>query len=74
MNFRALYAICLLSLTALGSGCALCCSPYDDCYNAYGSVLPRCNQCCGRVASVFDGAECGGMESSVEGAEIIESE
>lgn len=38
----------------LGSGCAMCCSPYDEAYGFTGGRWPRADLCHGRVGSAFD--------------------
>lgn len=38
---------------AASSGCALCCSPYDHTYAAYGTRVNRVDQQHGRVGSIF---------------------
>ena len=54
---RKLYCIGLLSLVTSSLGCALCCSP-DDCnYGAYGGRWQRHDMLSGRVGSAF--AEAG---------------
>ena len=54
---RKLYCIGLLSLVSSSLGCALCCSP-DDCnYGAYGGRWQRHDMSSGRVGSAF--AEAG---------------
>lgn len=50
-----------LSLLGLGavvlfSGCAICASPDDEAYAAYGGVSEREDRCCGRVGSLLTGA------------------
>lgn len=56
---------CLLSWTGallcavmsvVTNGCAICASPYDDSYAAYGGLRERTDQVHGRVGSVFDPA------------------
>ena len=55
--FRRLYCIGLLSLVSSSLGCALCCSPYDYNYGAYGGRWQRQDMSSGRVGSAF--AEAG---------------
>ena len=50
---------CTLGLSLLGiaalltSGCAMCCSPYDEAYGFTGGRWQRTNLCHGRVGSAF---------------------
>ncbi|MBC8353955.1 MAG: hypothetical protein H8E66_18315 [Planctomycetes bacterium] len=54
---RKLFCIGLLTLVSSSLGCAMCCSP-DDCnYGAYGGRWQRHDMSCGRVGSAF--AEAG---------------
>ena len=54
---RKLYCTALLSLVSLSLGCAVCCSP-DDCnYAAYGGRWQRHEMASGRVSSLY--AEAG---------------
>jgi hypothetical protein len=46
----------LLVVALLGSGCAMCCSPYDEAYGFSGGRWPRADLCHGRVGSAFDSA------------------
>ena len=53
---RKLYCTGLLLLVSSSLGCALCCSP-DDCnYGAYGGRWQRHDPACGRVGSAFNDA------------------
>ena len=54
---RKLYCIGLLSLMSSSLGCALCCSPDDGNYAAYGGRWQRGDMSSGRVGSTF--AEAG---------------
>ncbi|MDA1052735.1 MAG: hypothetical protein O3C40_19960 [Planctomycetota bacterium] len=54
---RKLYCIGLLSLVSLSLGCAMCCSPDDYNYGAYGGRWQRQEMSSGRVSSAF--AEAG---------------
>lgn len=54
---RKLYCIGLLSLVSSSLGCALCCSPDDWNYGAYGGRWQRHDMSSGRVSSAF--AEAG---------------
>ena len=51
---------------AAASGCAMCCSPYDDAYSAYGGKWQRADMYNGRVGSAFHPAQAG-----VGGGEVI---
>lgn len=42
-----------LGLAASSTGCALCYTPYDDAYSAYGGVAPRQDLMHGRVGSIL---------------------
>jgi hypothetical protein len=35
-------------------GCAMCASPYDSSYAAFGGKVQRTNRACGRVSSILD--------------------
>ena len=54
---RKLYCIGLLSLVSSFLGCAVCCSPDDYNYGAYGGRWQRTDLSSGRVSSAF--AEAG---------------
>ena len=54
---RKLYCIGWLSLVSSSLGCALCCSPDDGNYGAYGGRWQRHDMSSGRVGSAF--AEAG---------------
>lgn len=43
----------LAIVALLGSGCAMCCSPYDEAYGHTGGILQRTDLCHGRVGSAF---------------------
>ena len=49
---------------AAASGCAMCCSPYDDAYSAYGGKWQRADMYNGRVGSAFHPAQ-GGVSGEV---------
>jgi len=53
MMKRLLATLCLLGLTAASTGCALCYTPYDDHYNAFGGVAERQDRVNGRVGSIL---------------------
>lgn len=62
-------AFCLLvTLSAFTSGCAICCSPFDEAYSAYGGSWERHDMYHGRVGSAF--APAGGPVMIQEGEEI----
>lgn len=46
-----------LSLILASTGCAMCSSPFDYDYNAYGGTWDRDERCRGRVGSAFEPAE-----------------
>ena len=50
---RKLSACLLLSLVASASGCAICCSPFDEAYSGYGGRWQRDDMYHGRVGSAF---------------------
>ena len=50
---RLLAALLYLGLLSSLSGCALCFTPYDDHYNAYGGVAERQDPVHGRVGSIL---------------------
>ncbi len=55
------YGFGLLVIGALlTSGCATCCSPYDEAYGYTGGRWPRTDLCHGRVGSAFAPAGGGG--------------
>ncbi len=54
---RKLFCIGLLSLVSSSLGCAICCSPDDWNYGAYGGRWQRHDMSSGRVGSAF--AEAG---------------
>lgn len=47
----------VLSLVLASTGCAVCSSPFDYDYSAYGGTWDREERCRGRVGSAFDPAE-----------------
>ena len=50
---RKMLAFVLLSLAISASGCAMCDSPYDYSYSAYGGTCCKNLPSCGRAGSVF---------------------
>lgn len=54
---RYLLAGSLIALLAALSGCAMCGSPFDYSYSAYGGSWQRVDQDQGRVGSLFDPAD-----------------
>jgi hypothetical protein len=69
---RAIFALLLLALLSLTSGCAICCTPYDYAYPAYGGKWQRADMYHGRVGSAFEPAEAapydeGDAPASAEG-------
>lgn len=67
------YAFFLLIITMLAglAGCAICCSPYDYAYPAYGGKWQRQQMNHGRVGSVL--APAGDFVAAPEGmpAEVV---
>lgn len=55
----------VIVVVASATGCAMCCSPYDDAYSAYGGKWKRTDMYNGRVGSAFHPAQAGG------GGEVI---
>lgn len=49
----------VIVVVASATGCAMCCSPYDDAYNAYGGKWQRADMYNGRVGSAFHPAQGG---------------
>ncbi len=71
---RKLYCIGLLSLVSSSLGCALCCSP-DDCnYGAYGGRWQRHDMSSGRVGSAFAEAGYDSVGNAVEAVHTPEPE
>ncbi len=71
---RKLYCIGLLSLVSSSLGCALCCSP-DDCnYGAYGGRWQRHDMANGRVSSVFAEAGYDSLGDVTQAASVAEPE
>lgn len=65
----------LITLASLSSGCAMCCSPFDNAYGYTGGRWQRDDLCHGRVGSAF--APAGGPTgyvSSESSAEPIPAE
>lgn len=50
---RLLATLSLLCLAVSSTGCALCYTPYDDHYNAFGGVVERQDRVHGRVGSIL---------------------
>lgn len=51
---RRLYFLGLLIvLASMSTGCATCCSPYDNAYPYYGGAWQRDDLCHGRVGSAY---------------------
>ncbi len=50
-------------------GCAMCASPYDGSYAAFGGRVQRSNRSSGRVGSIFDPSA--GVLREAEGASIV---
>jgi hypothetical protein len=59
---------CLAIVALLASGCATCCSPYDDAYGHVGGIIQRADLCHGRVGSAFAPAEVTG-DAVIEGSD-----
>ena len=61
-------------IATVASGCALCCSPHDFDYAAYGTRVSRVDQQHSRVGSVFSDSTIApmGSEVLVEDAEWVE--
>jgi len=57
----------LILLAASASGCATCCSPYDEAYGFSGGRWPRADLCHGRVGSAFAPAGAADGEVIIEG-------
>lgn len=55
---KRLFALAfVVAAGASAAGCAMCCAPYDDAYNAYGGRWQRGDMYQGRVGSAFHPAE-----------------
>ena len=65
-----LYRIGLLSLVCSSLGCAMCCSPDDWNYGAYGGRWQRHDRSHGRVSSAFAEAGYDSLGDAIE-AEVI---
>ena len=62
-------------MAAVSSGCALCCSPFDHNYAAYGTRVNRVDQQHGRVGSIFSDPSVTPASGVVlEETPVIESE
>jgi hypothetical protein len=61
-----LFSLGLLALLSSSLGCAMCCSPDDPNYGAYGGRWQRHDQAYGRVGSVFDEAGFDALETEVQ--------
>ena len=57
----------LLALLSSSLGCAMCCSPDDPNYGAYGGRWQRHDQAYGRVGSAFDEAGFDALETEMPG-------
>jgi len=69
-----LLAISILASLAAAAGCAMCASPHDFTYSAYGGSWQRDDPCCGRVGSVFHPAGMETILEVVEGEEMASEE
>lgn len=49
-------SVVLLGVTMLLGGCAICASPDDGTYAAYGGAWERDDRCCGRAGSTLSSA------------------
>ncbi len=50
---RLLGTLLCLFLAAASTGCAMCFTPYDDDYNAFGGIVERQDRLQGRVGSIL---------------------
>ncbi len=50
---RLLATLLCLCLAALSTGCAMCYTPYDDHYSAFGGVAERGDRVQGRLGSIL---------------------
>lgn len=67
------YCLGLLGIAALLiSGCAMCCSPYDEAYGFTGGRWPRADLCHGRVGSAF--APAGATEEVILEEGVLDEE
>ncbi len=64
---RAFFALLLLAALSSTSGCAICCTPYDYAYPAYGGRWQRADMYHGRVGSAFEPAEAAPYDSAEAG-------
>jgi hypothetical protein len=64
---RTLGLASLMIAAMLVSGCAMCCSPYDEAYGYTGGRWQRTDLCQGRVGSAF-------APAGSEGEAILESD
>ncbi len=51
---KTLFGLLLLLALSAANGCAMCCTPYDDDYAAFGGRWQRTDMRHGRVGSAFD--------------------
>lgn len=51
---RAVFSLVLSVLAVVVGGCAICPSPYDYDYNAFGGTHDRVDRCRGRAGSAFE--------------------
>ena len=70
---RLFLALALLTVTSFSSGCAMCCSPYDDCGPVYDDGYCRNELIDGRAGSAFT-AEKVPAEPAEEGEVYYEDE
>jgi len=71
---RKLYRIGLLSLVCSSLGCAVCCSPDDYNYGAYGGRWQRQDLSSGRVSSAFAEAGYDSMGNVIDAEPATEPE
>jgi len=73
---RNLFRLGLLGLCSTTLGCAMCCSPDDYNYAAYGGRWERFDMSQGRVGSVFSqtGAATAAMEEVEEATPMLPAE
>ena len=71
---RKLYCIGLLSLVSTFLGCAVCCSPDDYNYGAYGGRWQRQDMSSGRVSSAFAEAGYDSVGELIDAEPATESE
>ncbi len=76
---RLLPTLLSLGLIVSASGCAMCYTPYDDTYSAYGGIRERQDRVHGRVGSILSDpamqfTEPGGMGESATEADLYYGE